>query len=69
MRLSTPNQLPGTVTSIQQGEAMAVIKVTLEGGQLISSSNTREAVEDLGLAEGTVVTVLIKSTEVSLTVE
>jgi molybdopterin-binding protein len=69
MRLSTRNQLPGTVTSIQQGEAMAVIKVTLEGGQLITSSITREAVDDLGLAEGTVVTVLIKSTEVSLAVE
>jgi molybdopterin-binding protein len=69
MRLSTRNQLPGTVTSIQQGEAMAVVKVTLEGGQLITSSITREAVADLGLAEGTVVTVLIKSTEVSLAVE
>ena len=69
MRLSTRNQLPGTVTSIQQGEAMAVVKVTLEGGQLITSSITREAVDDLGLAEGTVVTVLIKSTDVSLAVE
>lgn len=69
MRLSTRNQLPGTVTSIQQGEAMAVVKVTLEGGQLITSSITREAVDELGLAEGTVVTVLIKSTEVSLAVE
>ena len=69
MLLSTRNQLPGTVTPIQQGEAMAVIKVTLEGGQLITSSITREAVDDLGLAEGTVVTVLIKSTEVSLAVE
>jgi molybdopterin-binding protein len=70
MRLSTRNQLPGTVTSIQQGEAMAVVKVTLDGGgQLITSSITREAVADLGLTEGTVVTVLIKSTEVSLAVE
>lgn len=69
MRLSTRNQLPGTGTSIQQGEAMAVVKVTLDGGQLITSSITREAVDDLGLAEGTVVTVLIKSTEVSLAVE
>jgi molybdopterin-binding protein len=70
MRLSTRNQLPGTVTSIQQGEAMAVVKVTLDGGgQLITSSITREAAEDLGLAEGTAVTVLVKSTEVSLAVE
>jgi molybdopterin-binding protein len=70
MRLSTRNQLPGTVTSIQQGEAMAVVKVTLDGGgQLITSSITREAADDLGLAEGTAVTVMVKSTEVSLAVE
>jgi molybdopterin-binding protein len=69
MRLSTRNQLPGTVTSIQQGEAMAVVKVTLDGGQLITASITREAADDLGLKEGTAVTVLVKSTEVSLAVE
>ena len=69
MRLSTRNQLPGTVTSIHQGEAMAIVKVTLDGGQLITSSITREAVDELGLAEGTAVTVLVKSTEASLAVE
>ena len=70
MRLSTRNQLPGTVTSIHKGEAMAVVKVTLDGGgQLITSSITREAADDLGLEEGTAVTVLVKSTEVSLAVE
>jgi len=70
MRLSTRNQLSGTVTSIQQGEAMAVIKVALkDGGQTITSSITRESVEDLGLAEGVEVTVLVKSTDVGLAVE
>jgi len=70
MRLSTRNQLPGRVTSVQQGEAMAAIKVALDdGGQTITASITREAVQDLGLAEGTPVTVLVKSTDVSLAVE
>ena len=70
MRLSIRNQLPGQVTSIQQGEAMAIVKVALDGsGQSITSSITREAAEDLGLAEGSRVTVLIKSTEVSLGAE
>ena len=70
MRLSTRNQLPGRVTSVQQGEAMAVIKVALDsGGQTITASITREAIQDLGLAEGTPVTVLVKSTDVSLAVE
>ena len=70
MRLSTRNQLPGRVTSVQQGEAMAVIKVALDGGeQTITASITREAIHDLGLAEGTPVTVLVKSTDVTLAVE
>lgn len=70
MRLSTRNQLPGTVTSVTLGEAMAVVQVRLDGGeQLITSSITRDAAVDLGLAEGTAVTVLVKSTEVTLGVE
>lgn len=69
MRLSTRNQLPGTVTMVQLGEAMAVVKVTLDGGQAVTASVTREAVEDLGLGEGSKVTVLVKSTEVMLATE
>lgn len=69
MKLSTRNQLSGTVKSVQAGEAMAVVKVALAGGQLITSSITKEAVQDLGLSAGTPVTVLVKSTEVMLAVE
>jgi molybdopterin-binding protein len=70
VRLSTRNQLPGVVTAIQSGEAMSVVKVTLDGGeQTITSSITREAVQDLGLTPGSRVTVLVKSTEVTLGVE
>jgi len=69
VKLSTRNQLKGTVASIVQGEAMAVVKVELSGGQTITSSITREAVEDLELSVGSEVTVLVKSTEVALAVE
>jgi len=69
MKLSTRNQLAGTVTEITAGEAMAVVKVALEGGDTITSSITREAAEDLGLESGKEVVVLIKSTEVSLGVK
>jgi molybdate transport system regulatory protein len=69
MKLSTRTQLAGTVTEITAGEAMAVVKVALEGGDTITSSITREAAEDLGLETGKEVVVLIKSTEVSLGVE
>jgi molybdopterin-binding protein len=69
MKLSTRNQLPGTVESVQTGEAMAVVKVTLAGGQSITSSITKEAVAELGLAPGVAVVALVKSTEVMLGVE
>ncbi|MFY0407296.1 TOBE domain-containing protein [Solicola sp. PLA-1-18] len=69
MKLSTRNQLPGTVVSVTLGEAMAVVKVQLNGGETITSSITKDAVDDLGLSEGSVVTVLVKSTEVTLGVE
>jgi molybdopterin-binding protein len=69
MKLSTRNQLAGQVTSITLGEAMAVVKVQLPGGEVLTSSITREAVDDLELAEGKQVIVLIKSTEVGLAVE
>lgn len=69
MKLSTRNQLDGTVTAITRGEAMAVIRVRLNGGDEMTSSITRAAADDLGLAEGSAVKVLVKSTEVTLRVE
>ncbi len=69
MKLSTRNQLVGTVTAITTGEAMAVVKIQLDGGPEITSSITKEAAEDLALAVGTSVTALIKSTEVALAVD
>ncbi|MEV6588770.1 TOBE domain-containing protein [Streptomyces acidicola] len=66
MSLSIRNQLPGTVTAITPGEAMATVRLRLDGGQEITAAITREAVGELGLAEGSVVRALVKSTEVSL---
>jgi molybdopterin-binding protein len=70
MRLSTRNQLPGTVVSITSGEAMSIVKIRIDGTEyVVTAAVTRDAVEDLGLAEGTRAYALIKSTEVQLGVE
>ena len=69
MRLSTRNQLTGTVTSIDVGSVMTVVKVDLDGGQQVTASITKDGAEDLGLQVGSKVTALIKSTEVMLGVE
>jgi molybdopterin-binding protein len=70
MRLSTRNQLPGTVTEVNVGGVVATVRVRLDGGdQIVTASITKEAVEELGLAEGTATTVLVKSTEVTRAVD
>lgn len=69
MKLSTRNQIPGTVTEIHTGEVMASVKVRLNGGDTITAAITGEAVADLGLEPGTQVTVLVKATEVMLATE
>jgi molybdopterin-binding protein len=65
MQISARNQLKGTVTSVTLGTVMAEIAVDV-GGQEIVSAITRTSAEQLALAEGQEVTVLIKATEVML---
>jgi molybdopterin-binding protein len=63
--ISARNQLPGTITSVHTGEVMAEVEGDV-GEHRIVSVITRRSVEDLGLAVGDEVTVVIKSTEVML---
>lgn len=70
MRLSTRNQLTGTITEVNLGAVMATVKVRLDGGeQIVTASITKDAAQELGLAEGGSATVLIKSTEVMIGVD
>ncbi|MFG2485469.1 molybdopterin-binding protein [Streptomyces virginiae] len=63
--ISIRDQLAGTVTDVATGGAMGSVKVSVEGGEL-TAAITKDAVEALGLASGTSVVALIKSTEISL---
>ena len=70
MRLSTRNQLKGTITQVDIGSVMAIVKVRLNGGdQVVTSSVTKDAALELGLKERQPATVFIKSTDVSIGVE
>jgi molybdopterin-binding protein len=70
MKLSTRNQLTGTVVEINLGAVMATVKVRLDGGeQVVTASITKEAVADLALEVGNPAVVLVKSTEVMIGVE
>jgi molybdopterin-binding protein len=66
MKLSARNQLDATVDTVTHGEVMSTVRVTLQGGQHITAAITKDAAQELGLAPGDAVTVVIKSTEVML---
>jgi molybdopterin-binding protein len=68
MKLSARNQLTGTVTGINQGEAIANVAVEVAGQRLVASI-TVEAVQDLGLRVGSEVTVIVKASDVMLAVD
>jgi molybdopterin-binding protein len=65
MKLSARNQLPGTVTSIDEGAAIANVAVDV-GGHRVVASITVEAVRELGLQEGSSVVAVIKASDVML---
>jgi molybdopterin-binding protein len=65
VKLSARNQLSGTVSSIRKGEAIANVVLDVAGQRLVASI-TVEAVDELGLAEGSEVTAVIKASDVIL---
>jgi molybdate transport system regulatory protein len=69
MRLSIRNQLPGVVEAVTRGEVMGTVLTRLGGGQHMTAAITLDAIDDLKLARGEAVTVLVKSTEVSVSTD
>jgi molybdopterin-binding protein len=65
MKISARNQIPARVTGITRGEAIANVELDANGIRLVASI-TVEAVNELGLAEGSTVTALIKASDVIL---
>jgi molybdopterin-binding protein len=65
VKISARNQLPGTVESITRGEAIANVVLDVAGQRLVASI-TVEAVEDLGLSQGSEVTAIVKASDVML---
>jgi molybdopterin-binding protein len=63
--ISARNQIKGTITRITRGEAIANVEVDAHGVRLVASI-TVEAVDELGLSEGTEVTAIVKASDVIL---
>ena len=67
MRLSARNQIPARVTSITHGGATANVELDAGGTRLVASI-TVEAANELGLAQGSDVTAIVKASDVILAV-
>lgn len=68
MKLSARNQLTGTVSEIRRGEAIANVVLNVAGQRLVASI-TVEAVDELGLAEGSEVTAVVKASDVIIAID
>ena len=64
-RLSARNRFPGVVTSVEVDGVMALVEIEA-GPHRITAAITRDAVEELGLVEGTHATAAIKATSVMI---
>ena len=69
MRISARNQIKGTVVEVRKGATTSHVRVDIGGGQIITSSITNEAVDDLGLKAGGKAIVVVKASDVMIAVD
>ena len=68
MRISARNQIRGTVVKVKKGATTSHVRVDI-GGNIVTSSITNEAVDELGIKVKDNVTVVIKASDVMLAVD
>lgn len=64
MKLSARNVLKGKVIEVKKGATTAHVRIKLTGGEVITSSITNEAVEELRLTVGDDAYAVIKASDV-----
>ena len=69
MRISARNQLRGTVTAINRGAVNAIVTLEACGGNVLSSTISLAAVDELGLEVGKEAVAVIKATSVMVAVD
>ena len=66
MKLSARNQIKGKIIEVKKGATTAHVRVEIAPGQVITSSITNEAVDELGLTVGEAAIVVIKASDVMI---
>jgi molybdopterin-binding protein len=68
MRISARKQIKGTVAEVKKGATTSHVRVDIGSGQIVTSSITNEAVDELGIKVKDHVTVVIKASDVMIAV-
>ena len=69
MRISARNQIKGTVVEVKKGATTSHIRVDIGNGQIVTSSITNEAVDELGIKAKGHLTVVVKASDVMIAVD
>jgi molybdopterin-binding protein len=69
MKISARNQFKGKILEVKKGATTAHIRLEIAPGQVITSSITNEAVDELGLKVGGTAIAVIKASNVMIAVD
>jgi molybdopterin-binding protein len=69
MRISARNQLKGKILEVKKGATTSHVRLEIGTGQVITSSITNEAVDELGLKAGGMATAVIKASDVMIAID
>jgi molybdopterin-binding protein len=69
MKISARNQFKGKILEVKKGATTAHVRLEIAPGQVITSSITNEAVEELGLKAGGTAIAIIKASNVMIAVD
>jgi len=69
MKLSARNQFKGVVTEIVEGAVNDIVKIDIGGGNIMSATISRAAVEELKLEKGKPAYAVVKATSVMVGID
>jgi len=69
MRISARNQIKGIVVEVKKGATTSHVRVDIGGGNILTSSITNEAVDELGINAKSAVTVVVKASDMMIGVD
>jgi molybdopterin-binding protein len=69
MKISARNQLKGKILEVKKGATTAHVRLEIAPGQVVTSSITNEAVDELGLKVGGAAVAIVKASSVMIAVD